>query len=297
MGNRIAAALTFLNAIGLLGCLILLAAASGQVPDIAIQIIHAMKYSLQMFVFGAVLPVIIWSIAASEINRSNVKVKLIEDWGEVFLAVCFGSVVFRRSVTTAKLDHFKLWARRQTKFYLTRFGSVQFWAAVGLPERRGSGRWKRRHKSSFAGAAASTSSASKSCVTVRRCVRPCRYRQRSAPPRALRPTSASASASIGGNKAKLRRCASGGDEVNNLLIVADQMILGKTAICWTFGGYPPLTVKPAHRDEGFWSGQIDHVNDAESVVIDIGPHGLMGRFWHCHGHRVKARCGSAGSAP
>jgi hypothetical protein len=79
VGNRIAAALTFLNAIGLLGCLILLAAASGQVPDIAIQMIRAMKYSLQMFVFGAVLPVIIWSIAASEINRSNVKVKLIED--------------------------------------------------------------------------------------------------------------------------------------------------------------------------------------------------------------------------
>jgi hypothetical protein len=53
---------------GLLGCLILIAAASGQVPDVAIQIIRAMKYSLQMFIFGAVLPVIVWSIAASEIN-------------------------------------------------------------------------------------------------------------------------------------------------------------------------------------------------------------------------------------
>ena len=94
MGNRIAAALTFLNAIGLLGCLILLAAASGQVPDIAIQIIHAMKYSLQMFVFGAVLPVIIWSIAASEINRSNVKVKLIEDWARYFLLFASGVLFF-----------------------------------------------------------------------------------------------------------------------------------------------------------------------------------------------------------
>jgi hypothetical protein len=55
------------------------------VPDLAIQIIRAMKYSLQMFVFGAALPVIIWSIAASEINRSNVKVKLIEDWVRYFL--------------------------------------------------------------------------------------------------------------------------------------------------------------------------------------------------------------------
>ena len=109
MGNRITAALIFLNAIGFLGCLILLAAASGQVPDVAIQIIRAMKYSLQMFVFGAVLPVIIWSIAASEINRSNVKVKLIEDWARYFLLFASGSVVFRRSITAAKLDHFKLW--------------------------------------------------------------------------------------------------------------------------------------------------------------------------------------------
>jgi hypothetical protein len=94
VGNRIAAALTFLNAIGLLGCLILLAAASGQVPDLAIQIIRAMKYSLQMFVFGAVRPVIIWSIAASEINRSNVKVKLIEDWARYFLLFASGVLFF-----------------------------------------------------------------------------------------------------------------------------------------------------------------------------------------------------------
>jgi hypothetical protein len=94
VGNRITAALIFLNAIGFLGCLILIAAASGQVPDVAIQIIRAMKYSLQMFIFGAVLPVIIWSIAASEINRSNVKVKLIEDWARYFLLFASGALFF-----------------------------------------------------------------------------------------------------------------------------------------------------------------------------------------------------------
>ena len=94
MGNRITVALILLNAIGLLGCLILIAAASGQVPDVAIQAIRAMKYSLQMFIFGAVLPVIVWSIAASEINRSNVKVKLIEDWARYFLLFASGALFF-----------------------------------------------------------------------------------------------------------------------------------------------------------------------------------------------------------
>ena len=52
MGNRIAVALIFLSAIGLLGCLVLIAAASGQVPEVATQITHAVNYSLQMFVVG-----------------------------------------------------------------------------------------------------------------------------------------------------------------------------------------------------------------------------------------------------
>jgi hypothetical protein len=73
---------------------ILIAAASGQVPDVAIQIIRAMKYSLQMFIFGTVLPVIVWSVAASEINRSNVKVKLIEDWARYFLLFASGALFF-----------------------------------------------------------------------------------------------------------------------------------------------------------------------------------------------------------
>jgi hypothetical protein len=94
VGNRIAVALIFLNAIGLLGCLVLIAAASGQVPEVAMQITHAVNYSLQMFVFGAVLPIIAWSIATSEINQSNVKVRLIEDWARYFLLLVSGVLFF-----------------------------------------------------------------------------------------------------------------------------------------------------------------------------------------------------------
>ena len=150
MGNRITAALIFLNAIGFLGCLILLAAASGQVPDIAIRIIRAMNYSLQMFVFGAVLPVIIWSIAASEINRSNVKVKLIEDWARYFLLFASGVLFFVAASRLPNSIISSFGRDGELSSMRERFGSVQFWAAVGLPERRGSGRWKRRHKSSVA---------------------------------------------------------------------------------------------------------------------------------------------------
>ena len=94
MGNRISAALIFLNAVGLLGCLILIATVSYQVPDVAIWNIRAVNYSLQMFIFGALLPVIVWSIAASEINRSSVKVRLVEDWARYFLLFVSGALFF-----------------------------------------------------------------------------------------------------------------------------------------------------------------------------------------------------------
>jgi hypothetical protein len=65
--------------------LILIATVSHQVPDVSIWIIRAIHYSLQMFIFGALLPVIVWAIAASEINRSSFKVRMIEDWARYFL--------------------------------------------------------------------------------------------------------------------------------------------------------------------------------------------------------------------
>ena len=94
MGNRITAALICLNAVGFLGCLILIATVSYQVPDVAIWIIRAIHYSLQMFVFGALLPVIVWAIAASEINRSSSKVRLVEDWARYFLLFVSGALFF-----------------------------------------------------------------------------------------------------------------------------------------------------------------------------------------------------------
>ena len=94
MGNRITAGLIFLNAVGFLGCLILIATVSYQVPDVAIWTIRAVHYSLQMFIFGALLPVIVWSIAASEINRSSFKVRLVEDWARYFLLLVSGALFF-----------------------------------------------------------------------------------------------------------------------------------------------------------------------------------------------------------
>jgi hypothetical protein len=89
--HRITAALVFLNAIGVLGCLILFAALIGQ--ELNVQIIWAAQYSLKMFVFGALIPVVVWAIAASEINRSNT-VRLIEAWGRYLLLFAAGALFF-----------------------------------------------------------------------------------------------------------------------------------------------------------------------------------------------------------
>jgi hypothetical protein len=94
VGNRITAALIFLNAVGFLGCLILIAAVSYQASDVAVWIIRAVNYSLQMFIFGSLIPVIVWSIAASEINRSSFKVRLVEDWARYFLLFVSGALFF-----------------------------------------------------------------------------------------------------------------------------------------------------------------------------------------------------------
>jgi hypothetical protein len=94
VGNRITAALIFLHAVGFLGCLILIATVGYQAPDIAVWIIRAVNYSLQMFIFGSLISVIVWSIAASEINRSSFKVRLAEDWARYFLLFVSGALFF-----------------------------------------------------------------------------------------------------------------------------------------------------------------------------------------------------------
>jgi hypothetical protein len=80
MGHRLITALTFLNAMGLFACMVLIAAAIGRDPEIAIPMTRAIQSSFRMFSAGAVLPTLAWGISAIEMNRSDAKVKLIESW-------------------------------------------------------------------------------------------------------------------------------------------------------------------------------------------------------------------------
>ena len=105
MAHRLAAALIFLNAMGLFACLILIAANGNQTPDVAIHFTRAIQSSIRMFVVGTGLPLIAWEIAASEFDRSNVKVKLLEILGNLSFAYCFVGIVFRRCMATSELDH------------------------------------------------------------------------------------------------------------------------------------------------------------------------------------------------
>ena len=139
MGNRITAALICLNAVGFLGCLILIATVSYQVPDVSIWIIRAIHYSLQMFIFGALLPVIVWAIAASEINRSSFKVRLVEDWARYFLLFVSGALFF---IAASRLPNSIISSSGHDPSELTTrqgadFGSVHFWGNVDLLERLG----------------------------------------------------------------------------------------------------------------------------------------------------------------
>ncbi len=80
MGHRLITALMFLNAMMLFACIILIAAAAGKDPEIAVPITRAIQASVRMFVVGSSLPTVAWGISAMELNRSKAKVKLIESW-------------------------------------------------------------------------------------------------------------------------------------------------------------------------------------------------------------------------
>jgi hypothetical protein len=79
MGHRLITALTFLNAMALFACIILIAIAATN-TDIAVAITRAIQTSLRMFIVGASLPVVGWAISAMEMDRSKAGVKLIESW-------------------------------------------------------------------------------------------------------------------------------------------------------------------------------------------------------------------------
>jgi len=80
MGHRLITALTFLNAMALFACIILIAIATTRDTEIAVPITRVVQTSLRMFVVGSSLPTVAWAISAMEMDRSKARVKLIESW-------------------------------------------------------------------------------------------------------------------------------------------------------------------------------------------------------------------------
>ena len=85
MGHRLITALTFLNAMGLFGCVILIAAATTRDPGAAVTITEALQLSVRLFIIGAALPAVAWGISAMEMNRANDRVKMFESWAMYIL--------------------------------------------------------------------------------------------------------------------------------------------------------------------------------------------------------------------
>jgi hypothetical protein len=94
MVHRLITALIFLNAMGLFACLILIAANGNQTPEVAIHFTRALQSSIRMFVVGTGLPLVAWEIAASEFDRSNAKVKLLESWATYLLLIASWALFF-----------------------------------------------------------------------------------------------------------------------------------------------------------------------------------------------------------
>ena len=94
MGHRLTTALIFLNALGLLACVILIAANSNQTPDVAIHFTRAIQSSIRMFIVGVGLPLAAWEMAAAEFDRSNIKVRLLESWTTYLLLIVSWALFF-----------------------------------------------------------------------------------------------------------------------------------------------------------------------------------------------------------
>jgi hypothetical protein len=94
MGHRLTTALILLNALGLLACVILIAANGNQTPDVAIHFTRAIQSSIRMFVVGAGLPLAAWEIAAAEFDRSNINVRLLESWTTYILLIVSWALFF-----------------------------------------------------------------------------------------------------------------------------------------------------------------------------------------------------------
>ena len=79
VGHRLINALIFLNALGLVLCVALIAAATTKDdPVLAGQVAQGVKLCLRLFVAGAALPAVAWGILAFEFDRTHSKKKLLE---------------------------------------------------------------------------------------------------------------------------------------------------------------------------------------------------------------------------
>jgi hypothetical protein len=92
-GHRLISALIFLNAVGAILCVVLIAAAvsTNELAHVT-QVSEAVQLSLRLFVAGAALPTVAWGILAFEFDRSHSKKKLLESG--IIYAVLFISLIF-----------------------------------------------------------------------------------------------------------------------------------------------------------------------------------------------------------
>jgi|SoiMethySBSTD1v2_1073268.scaffolds.fasta_scaffold1990402_1 hypothetical protein len=94
VGHRLISALIFLNALGLVLCVVLITAAvsSGEPASVA-QVSEAVKLCLRLFVAGAALPTVAWGILAFEFDRSHSKKKLLESM-LVYIVLSISLIMF-----------------------------------------------------------------------------------------------------------------------------------------------------------------------------------------------------------
>jgi hypothetical protein len=82
MGHRWLTSLTFLNALGVVLCVLLIAAGlTKDDPSLAGQVALGVQLSLRLFAIGAVLPIVVWGVLAFEFDRGHSKKKLLESAG------------------------------------------------------------------------------------------------------------------------------------------------------------------------------------------------------------------------
>ena len=94
MGNRLIAVLAFLNALGLIGCMILMAGAIiSSEPTAVMWVTRALRLSVHVFVVGCALPAVAWGISAMEMNRAHDRIRMLESWA-VYLLLLFSWACF-----------------------------------------------------------------------------------------------------------------------------------------------------------------------------------------------------------